>query len=149
MAQPPPHSTISSLLDSYIATFNTSDLPAASSYYTFPLALISSTSGTTVLHSPADLIATFTSTLTRLKADGWTTSEYVGAKSIAVLVEDDAGARLVVASCPCRRLRGDGSVVEEFTAVYTLRWVGEGEADEGRWGICALLNADFGRVLRG
>lgn len=139
---PPLHTHISSLLDAYITTFNDSDLAAAATYYDAPTAIISASTGTTLLPSHADFIATFTATLNRLKADGWTRSEYVGEKTLVVLVAD----ALVLASCPCRRLRGDGSCVEEFTAVYTLRRVGEGEAR--KWLICAIQHAEFGRVLR-
>lgn len=137
----PLQSRISALLDSYIATFNAGDLAAAAAFYDEPAAIITAASGTTVLRSHKDFVHAFTGTLDRLKADGWVSSEYVGPKSIVVLVEGETG--LLVASCPCRRLRADGSSVEEFTAVYTLRGVGS-----GRWVICSIHHAGFRKVLR-
>ena len=83
----------------------------------------------------------FAATTKRLKAEGWVRSEFVGDKGVVVLVDEG----LVMASCPCKRLRADGGSVEEFTAVYTLRRrTGEGEG----WAICSIHQGEFGRVVR-
>lgn len=140
-------SHISTLLESYISAFNAGDLAAAASYYDEPAVVISAGSGVTLLPARKDYVDTFAETMKRLKAEGWVRSEFVGEKSIVTLVDggDDAGKGkgLVVASCPCKRLRGDGSSVEEFTAIYTLR-----RADGEGWVICSIHHGEFGRVLK-
>lgn len=115
--------TISDLLETYISTFNKQDLPGAASYYDEPAFIISAT-GAKLMPARADYVSVFTETVQRLKDSGWDHSEFIGEKNITVM-QDDAEGALVMAGCPCKRLRGDGSSVEEFTASYTLRRGGQ------------------------
>ena len=128
--------TISDLLETYIATFNRQDLPGAASYYDEP-AFIISASGAKLMPARKDYVSVFTETVQRLKDSGWDHSEFIGEKGINVMQDDSEGA-LVMASCPCQRLRKDGSSVEEFTASYTLRRGG----DRG-WLIVGIHHSPF------
>jgi hypothetical protein len=138
---------ISDLLETYITAFNTQSLSVAASYYDEPAFTISS-SGASLLPSRSDRAASFKSTVARLKSEGWDHSEFIGEKSVVEL-----GEGLVLASCPCQRLRGDGGVVEEFTATYTLRRLKAGEegerGEEGReWVIVGIHHGEFGVKLK-
>jgi hypothetical protein len=111
---------ISSQLDTYIAAFNAGSYTTAASNYHEPAVSISGKSFST-LPLRKDLATFLFRTVERLKKDGFDHSEWAGPKKIIVL--DEA---LVLASCSCKRLRGDGTSCEEFTATYTLRKTGEG-----------------------
>lgn len=111
---------ISQQLDTYIAAFNTGDFTTAASNYHEPAVSISA-GGVAILPARRDLAKFLSGTVERLKKDGFDYSEWAGPKRIIVLDEG-----LVLASCTCKRLRGNGSSCEEFTATYTLRKTGEG-----------------------
>lgn len=133
---------ISDILESYISKFNNNDLAGAASYYDEPAVIISA-EGVKLMPAQKDYVSTFTETVKRLKSEGWDHSEFIGEKGIAVL---DGDKGLVLASCPCKRLRKDGSSVEEFTATYTLR---KKQADEGEgWLIASIHHGPFGTVLK-
>lgn len=106
---------ISDLLDNYIASFNARDYSQAASYYSDPSTAISALS-VNVMGDQDDRIAMIKSIATRLRQNGVDHSAWAGPKKIIVL--DEKG--LVLASCPCKRLRNDGSSFEEFTATYSL-----------------------------
>jgi ketosteroid isomerase-like protein len=134
---------ISDLLEIYISSFNACDLEAAASYYDEPAFAISS-SGASLLPSRADRASSFRSTVERLKSEGWDHSEFIGEKAIVEL-----GEGLVLASCPCKRLKADGGSVEEFTATYTLRKLGGKDGKEGRgWVIVGIHHGEFGVKLK-
>lgn len=120
--------SISQQLDDYIADFNRGDFDKAATNYHEPTVALSAGS-VSMLPKRQDLADMFSSTVARLRKDGFDHSEYVGPKKIVVL--DDKG--LVLASCATKRLRKDGSSCEEFTATYTLR-----RTDESGWLIAAI-----------
>jgi hypothetical protein len=124
----PIQSYISNLLDTYLSAFNHGD---------YPCATISSHS-IKIYTTRQDFIDTITSAVSRLRECGWDHSEWGAAKKIVVLEGDG----LVIASCPCRRVREDGSAVEEFTASYTFRRT-EGE----EWLIVAVHHLPYGNLL--
>jgi ketosteroid isomerase-like protein len=127
---------ISELLDVYIGKFNRGDITGAASYYHEPAVQIS-VEGVQVFPERQNMAQMFTSAVERLRKDGWDHSEWAGPKKIIVL--DKKG--LVLASCPCKRLRADGTSCEEFTATYTLRKVDQD------WRIAALHHSPFGWTL--
>jgi ketosteroid isomerase-like protein len=132
---------ISNLLEEYISTFNRQDLPGAASYYDEP-AFIIAASGAKLMPARKDYVSIFTETVERLRSEGWDHSEFIGEKDIRILQDDSEGA-LVLASCPCKRLKKDGSSVEDFTASYTLRRGGE----KG-WLILGIHHSPFPPQLR-
>jgi ketosteroid isomerase-like protein len=127
---------ISELLDVYIGKFNRGDLNGAASHYHEPSVQISA-EGVTVFPARKEMAELFTSAVERLRKDGWDHSEWAGSKQIFVL--DVNG--LVLASCPCKRLRKDGTSCEEFTATYTLR-----KKDQD-WLIAAIHHHPIGSAL--
>lgn len=135
-------SHISDLLESYISKFNNNDLAGAASFYDEPAVVIAA-EGVKLMPARKDYVSMFTETVARLKSEGWDHSEFIGEKSIAIL---DAEKGLVLASCPCKRLKKDGSSVEEFTATYTLRKKQNGEGDG--WLIASIHHGPFGTVLK-
>jgi ketosteroid isomerase-like protein len=131
------HDHISSLLDTYIGKFNDGNLSGAASHYDEPATGISAGS-VTVFLTHQDWLGMIEATVERLKNDGWDHSDWGGPKKIILL--DEKG--LVLASCPCKRLRKDGSSVEEFTATYTLR-----KDKSHGWLIAAIHSHPFGTNL--
>lgn len=129
---------ISDLLDTYIASFNAGDYAKAASYYSEPSVGIAAGSPVTVMGTHKDRVDVLESTVARLREDGFEHSEWGGPKTIIVL--DPEG--LVLASCACKRLRRDGTSVEEFTATYTLRKEGSG------WKIVAIHHHPFETQLK-
>jgi ketosteroid isomerase-like protein len=127
---------ISDLLDVYIGKFNRGDLNGAASHYDEPAVQLSA-KGVTVLPIRREMAEMFTSTVERLRKDGWDHSEWGGPKKIIVL--DMEG--LILASCPCKRLRANGTSCEEFTATYTLR------KDNQNWLIAAIHHHPFESTL--
>lgn len=132
---------ISDLLEEYISTFNHQDLPGAASYYDEPAFIIAAT-GVKLMPARKDYVSTFTETVERLRSEGWDHSEFIGEKDIRIFQDDSEGA-LVLASCPCKRLKEDGTSVEEFTASYTLRRGGE-----RGWLILGIHHSPFPTELR-
>lgn len=123
-------SQISTLLNAYLHSFNTSSYTEASTYYHEPAIAISAT-GTILLPTRPGIATFLSNTVTRLQQDSFDHSEWIGFKKIIIL-EDDGEKGLVLASCGCKRVRKDGSSCEEFTATYTLRRV------EGSWLIVSI-----------
>jgi hypothetical protein len=135
---------ISNYLDSYIGSFNASNYEKASSYYNEPCVSISAT-GTIIMSTRRD-VSEFLSTMSaRLRGEGFDHSEWSGPKKVIVL--DEKG--LVLASCGCKRLRKDGSSIEEFTATYTLR---KGESStsskDQRWLVSAIHHHPLSTQLK-
>lgn len=126
----PLSSQISHLLNTYLSTFNNSSFTTASKYYHCPATAISA-SGIVILPAPSDMAEFLSTTVDRLKTNGFDHSEWVGGKTIIVL-EDDGEKGLVMASCGCKRVWKDGTSCEDFTATYTLRKV------EGKWLIVSI-----------
>lgn len=119
---------ISQLLDVYIGHFNKGEFDKAASNYHEP-AVSFSAGSVSILPGRKDLESFLSTTVDRLRRDGFDHSEWAGPKKIIVL--DDKG--LVLASCTCKRLRKDGTSCEEFTATYTLR-----KTDNHGWLIAAI-----------
>ncbi|QDS76893.1 hypothetical protein FKW77_003968 [Venturia effusa] len=81
---------ITTLLNTYLATFNASDYATASKYYYSPSIAISA-SGVLLLPAAADMASFLSTTVSRLKVDGFDHSEWIGEKAIVVL--EDEGER--------------------------------------------------------
>lgn len=111
---------LSHQLDEYISAFNAGDFVFAASHYNEPAVAIS-VAGVTILPARKDLAAFLSTTVDRLRKDGFDHSEWMGPKKVIILDE-----HLVLASCTCKRLRTDLSSCEEFTATYTLRKTEQG-----------------------
>lgn len=128
---------ISTHLDAYISSFNARDYEKASSYYKEPAVAISA-AGTIIMQTQREVSEFLSTTSARLREDGFDHSVWSGPKKVIVL--DEAG--LLLASCGCRRLRKDGSSIEEFTATYTM-----GKGDQG-WRIAAILQHPLATQLK-
>jgi ketosteroid isomerase-like protein len=123
--------TISQQLDTYIGAFNAGDYSTAASNYHEPAVSIGA-DAVTILPARKDLSNFLSSTVERLRKDGFDHSEWAGPKKVVVL-ENTPERGLILASCTCKRLRKDGTSCEEFTATYTLR-----KTDEQGWLIAAI-----------
>lgn len=130
------HDAISQFLDEYVRKFNDGDFDSAASCYHEPAAVFS-VSGVTIFSKRSEIAEMFKKTVQRLREDGWDHSEWAGSKKIVTL--DDSG--LVLASCPCKRLRKDGTSCEEFTATYTLR------KKDQNWFVAAIHQHPLGSGL--
>ena len=128
---------LSDQLDTYIAAFNARNFQSAASHYHEPAVAISAAAGVTILPKRVDLAAFLSSTVERLVKDGFDHSEWMGPKKLIVL-----GEGLVLVSCACKRLRGDGTSCEEFAVIYTLRKEGE------QWRIAAIHQHDLGMQVK-
>ncbi|KIW80066.1 hypothetical protein Z517_06681 [Fonsecaea pedrosoi CBS 271.37] len=120
-------------LDNYLRTFNARDFAGVAKFYDEPFASISR-AGVSVVRDHKAAEDLLVSTVERLKKDGFSNSVWAAPKKVIVL--DEAG--LVLVSCPCRRLRQDGTLCEQFTATYTLR-----KTDDQRWLIVAIHTHPF------
>jgi ketosteroid isomerase-like protein len=127
---------LSTLLDTYISSFNARNFSAAALYYSSPAVSISASSST-ILPSREDLAAFLSDIVTRLEKDGFDHSEWTAPKKVIVLDEG-----LVLVSTACKRVRGDGTSCEEFGVTYTLRREGE------RWLIVGILHGSIEGRLR-
>jgi len=123
-------SEISVLLDTYLAAFNKGDFTTCAEYYHEPAVAITS-SGLTHLPARSDLATFLETTVKRLRKEGFEKSEWIGEKRVEVL-EDDGEKGLVMVKCGCKRVREDGTSIEEFGVAYTLRRV------VGRWEIISI-----------
>jgi ketosteroid isomerase-like protein len=131
---------ISQTLDNYITAFNASDFKGASSYYDTPCAIISS-SGLAISSSQEQLENLFSTVVSGLKQRGFDHSEWIGEKKVVMLEDGRKGKGLLMASGDFKRLRKDGSSVEEWRASYTFRKVA------GEWKICTVHQYEFGKAL--
>lgn len=122
---------IAEQLDSYIGAFNAGDFSTAAANYHEPAMAISA-NAVTILPARKDFSNFLSSTVERLRKDGFDHSEWAGPKKIIVL-ENTPESGLVLSSCTCKRLRKDATTCEEFTATYTLRKT----SDQG-WLIVAI-----------